>query len=110
MSADLFGGLAAAELLQAAIDPLRRELLLEAVLPQPLMEAGEVDTVEPLVLIEAGEDDGLGARRRIFLHLKALRADFLHHALHRRVDRGDRVMAGLEMRLERAFARPRDRA
>ena len=37
--------------------------------------------------------------------LQALRADFLHHALHRRVDAGDADVPRLEIRLEHAVAR-----
>ena len=53
--------------------------------------AGEVDAVERLVLVEAARTRSCvlpvaGSTMR----LQALRADLLHHALHRRVDRADR--------------------
>src|SRR5438105_3146248 len=41
------------------------------------------------ILVEAGEDDRLLASLRIHVLLQALRADFLHHALHRRIDARD---------------------
>ena len=42
------------------------------------------------------------------MHLQALRADFLHHALHRRVDGADRRVAGLQIRREQAVPCLRD--
>src|SRR5262249_13790837 len=56
-----------------------------------------------------GENDVFDSGRRIAMRLQALRADFFHHALHRRIDRRDRPVAGLEMRRENAFARLRHR-
>src|SRR5207245_964956 len=44
--------------LQTVIDPRRSQLFLHAVLPQPRLEAGEVDQIERLVLVETGEDVG----------------------------------------------------
>ena len=49
----------------------------------------EVNPVQFLVLIEAREHVARGSRHRINLRLRALRANLLHHALHRRVDRVD---------------------
>src|SRR5580658_1985898 len=83
------GGGAGAEVVETAVDPQLRQLLLKGVLAETLPEGAEVDVVERLVLVEAGEHDRLGAGRGILLHLQALRADLLHHALHRRVDGGD---------------------
>ena len=45
------------------------------------------------------------ARDRIDVLLQALRADFLHHALHRRVDAGDADVLLLEIRREHAVTR-----
>ena len=82
-SRPLFRRFSHAKLLEAAVDPQRRQLLLEAVLRQALAQAGKIDAIESLILVEAGEDDGFLAGRGILLHLQALGADFLHHALHR---------------------------
>ena len=49
------------------------------------------------------------AGRRIDLRLQALRADLLHHALHRRVDRADRGVARLQQRRQHAVPRRADR-
>src|SRR4051812_21220105 len=83
-------GLAPAEVPQAAVDPQLGQLFLRAVLRQPPAQGAEIDPVEVLILVEAGEDDRLGAGRRIEMALQALSADLLHHALHRRVDRRNR--------------------
>ena len=40
---------------QRAVDPLCRQLLLRAVLPQPLIQRRKIDPVQRLVLVEAGE-------------------------------------------------------
>ena len=48
-------------------------------------------------------------RRRVDVRLQALRADFLHHALHRRVDRPDRGVARLQVRRQHAVPRRADR-
>src|ERR1041385_6630571 len=80
------GGGPPAEVAEAAVDPELRQLLLRAVLREAAAQGAEIDAVEVLVLVEAGEDDSLGAGRRLVVPLQALRADFLHHALHRRVD------------------------
>src|SRR5690349_7446193 len=77
------------QLLQAAADPERGQLLLHAVLGEALGEGAEVDLVERLVLVEAGEDVGGLAGLRVDVRLQALRADLFHHALHRAVDRAD---------------------
>src|SRR6266508_5955939 len=91
---------------QRAVDPQPRELFLHAVLVEPRTQIVEVDAVEILVLIEAGEHHALDAGYGIAMHLQALGADFLHHALHRRVDRGDRLVPGLEMLREHSLPRP----
>jgi len=75
--------------LTAAVVRLLRCFLPQSQLPQR--------AVELLVLVEAGEHDALEPGRGIAVDLQALRADLLHHALHRRVDGGDRLVAGLEM-------------
>ena len=51
----------------------------------------EVDAVERLVLVEAGKHVAGLAASPDRVRLQALRADLLHHALHRRVDRADRA-------------------
>jgi hypothetical protein len=43
------------------------------------------------------------------MRLQALSADLLHHALHRRVDRAEREVAGLQMGLEQMVAGARHR-
>src|ERR1700704_2913507 len=102
-------GLPQAQLPQRAVDPQPRELLLHAVLAEPGAQIAEVDAVEVLVLVEAGKYHALDAGHGIAMHLQALGADLLHHALHRRVDGGDRLVAGLEMLGEDAGPRPADR-
>ena len=72
------------------------------------VQVREVHPVHVLVLVEAREDDGLLAGLRIDVPLQALRADFLHHALHRRVDAGDRDVVVLQVRRERREARRLD--
>ncbi len=61
-------------------------LLLHGVLAQARVEVREVHAVQLLILVEAGEDELLLAGDRVHVLLQALRAHFLHHALHRRVD------------------------
>ena len=58
--------------------------------------------VERLILVEAGEDNRFLARLWIFMHLEALGADLLHHALHRRVDAADGVMVRVQIGAEEA--------
>src|SRR5688572_14861656 len=86
--------------LERAPDPPRGDLLRQRVLAEPVAQAREVHVVEVLVLIEAGEHVRGLARRGIAVRLQALRADLLHHALHRRVDGADAAMTGLEIRRE----------
>src|SRR5215831_14416514 len=105
----LFRRLPQTQLPQRAVDPQARELFLHAVLVEPGPQIVEIDAVEILVLIEAGEHHALDATGGIAMHLQALRADFLHHALHRRIDRGNRLVSGLEMLREHALPRARDR-
>src|SRR5687767_4444091 len=94
-----FGG--GRELLEAAVDPQGGELFLNAVLREALGEGAEVDLVERLVLVEAGEDVAGLAGVRVDVGLQALGADLFHHALHRRVDGADRPVVGLQVRLQR---------
>src|SRR5262249_62353306 len=72
-------------LMKEVIQPHVRELLLHRILSKPSAEVREIHAVHVLILVEAREDDRLLAGLRIDVLLKALRADFLHHALHRRV-------------------------
>src|SRR5258708_38849116 len=73
-----------AQVPQRAVDPQPRELLLHAMLTQPRAQIVEVDAVEILVLVEAGEHHALDAACGIAWGLQALRANFLHHPFHRR--------------------------
>ena len=73
-------------MLQAAINPELGQLFLDAVLRQAAAQCAEIDAVHLLVLVEAGENHRLGTGHRVMMALQALRADLLHHALHRRVD------------------------
>src|SRR5262245_62654505 len=107
--ARILGRLAQAEMAQRAVDPQPRELLLHAVLPEPRAQNVEIDAIEILVLVEAGEHHTLDAAFRIAMDLQALRADLLHHALHRRVDGGDRLVPGLQVLRQHAFTRVLDR-
>src|SRR5437764_958398 len=97
-------GIAPAEVPEAPVDPQLGQLLLRAVLREPPAQGAEIDTVDVLVLVEAGENDRLGAARRVVMALQALRADLLHHALHRRVDRGDRAVVRAEIALQHGAA------
>ena len=81
------------------------DLLLHRVLTQPRMQVGEIDAVQFLILVVAGEDEFLAAGRRIDVALQTLRADFLHHALHRRVDAADATRSRLQIRRQRRVAR-----
>ena len=90
--------------MEAAVDPEFGELLLHAVLLQAGAEVAPIDFVERLVLIEAGEDHGLFAGFGILVHLQALGADLLHHALHRGVDAADGVMFRLQVLLQNPVA------
>src|SRR6266851_1115860 len=103
------GGLAPAEVPEATVDPQLGQLFLGAVLAETAAQSREIDAVEFLVLVEAGEHHGLGAARRVVMALQALRADLLHHALHRRVDRGDRAVPRAEIVLKGGAARLGDR-
>src|SRR5258706_14966477 len=89
--------IARADLLQTAVDPLLGQLFLYSVLRQTGAKVREVYVVHLLVLIEARENHGLLARYRIFVLLQALRANLFHHALHGRVDTGDRLVPVLEI-------------
>src|SRR5438309_919893 len=71
-------GFARAELAEAAVDPLFRELLLHAVLRKARAQVAPVHLIERLILIEATEDDGFCAARGVLVHLQALSADLLH--------------------------------
>ena len=88
--------------LKAAADPERSEFFLDSVLRQALGEGAEVDLVEGLVLVEAGEDVGGLAGLRVDVGLEALGADFFHHALHRAVDGANRPVGGLQVLLQDA--------
>src|ERR1700720_1183041 len=92
-------------MLQAAVDPEFSEFFLDAVLREAATEGAEIDAVHLLVLVEAGEDDRLGAGHRIAVALQALRADLLHHALHRRIDRRDRAVVRAEIAFQSRLPR-----
>src|SRR5215211_2212779 len=77
------------------VQPQVRQLLLHGVGAQARVEVREVHPVERLILVEAGEDEGLHARLGVNVLAEALRADLLHHALHRAVDGADADVTGL---------------
>src|SRR5436309_3416203 len=93
-----------ADLTQAAVDPLLRQLLLDAVLREARAESVPIHVIERLVLIKAGEYHGLFSSERILVKLEALRADLFHHALHWRVDASDRFVIGFEIRSQNCVA------
>src|ERR1044071_7331781 len=97
-------------LAQQPRQPQIRQLLQHRVLAQSCAEVDEVDVVEVLVLVEAGEDERLLLRLRVDVALEALRADLLHHALHRGVDRADADVLLGQVRREHAVARVLHRA
>jgi hypothetical protein len=69
------------------------------------MQAGDrARPLHVLILVEAGEDERLAAGRRIDVLLQALRADLFHHALHGRVDAGDRCHITFHVRSKYAVA------
>src|SRR5439155_24375289 len=78
------------------------------ILRQACIERVEVDFVDRMILAEAREDIANLAALRIAMRLEALRGDFFHHALHRRVDRRDAPVPRLQMRLEQRMARAAD--
>src|SRR4051812_7374762 len=98
-------GVAPAKVPEAPVDPQLGQLLLRAVLRQPPAQGAEIDPVDVLVLVEAGEDDRFGAARGVVMALQALGTDLLHHALHWRVDRRDRAVVRAEIALQRGAAR-----
>jgi ABC-type Fe3+-hydroxamate transport system substrate-binding protein len=61
-------------MLRAAVDPELRQFLLDAVLREAAARGSEIDAVHFLILVEAGEDDGLGAGHRVTVALQTLRA------------------------------------
>src|SRR5258708_36581101 len=84
-----------AQLPQRAVDPQPRELLLHAILTQPRAQIVEIDAVEILALVKAGEHHAFGAACGIAVDLPALLANLLHHPSHRRVDGSEILMSGL---------------
>jgi hypothetical protein len=68
---------ALAEVVEAAVDPELGQLFLCAILGEAPVQGPKIDAVHFLVLVEAGEDDSLGAGDGIAVLLQALRADFL---------------------------------
>src|SRR5579863_6775155 len=58
---------------EAAVDPEPAQLLLERVLAEARAQVGEVDLVDRLILVEAGEHHSLLAGGGVALHLQALR-------------------------------------
>src|SRR6185503_8736352 len=70
------------ELRHAVAQPAGAEFLRQGILLQAFIQALEIDLVERLVLVEAGEYVARFAGNRIAVRLQALRADLLHHALH----------------------------
>src|SRR5207244_11639278 len=88
---------------------LTRDYCLQSTPPEALRERTKSHSVDGLVLIEAGKYVTSLAGMRIAVRLQALGADFLEHALHRRVDRADREVMRLEIFPEHVVARARDR-
>jgi hypothetical protein len=78
-------------------------------LRQAPVQRREIDAVHLLILVEAGKDNSLSAGLGVALQLQSLRADLFHHALHRRVDRGDRPVIRPEIVLETCPVRLGDR-
>ena len=75
-------------LCQQVVKPQIRHFFLHGVCAQTIIEVFEIDLVEYLILIEARENRFcLFAGYRIDMFLQALCTDFLHHALHWRVNR-----------------------
>src|SRR5437764_226126 len=70
-------------LLEQVVEPQRGELFLERVSPEAHAQVVPVHPIHRLVLIEAGEDEGLLAGLRVAVLAEALGADLFHHALHR---------------------------
>jgi hypothetical protein len=85
---------------EAAVDPQSSKLLLHSVERKACAKHVEIDLIKRLVLIEAREDDGFFSGLRVDVALKALSANFLHHALHGRIDAGNAAMIGMEEWLE----------
>lgn len=76
-------GVAPFQAYQTTVYPLRGQFFLHRILPQARFQAGEIDTVQGLILIETGKDVGSLAGLGIDVRLQALGADLFHHALHR---------------------------
>ena len=70
---------------EGPIQPHVCELFLNTVGAEPLVKIFEIDKVEMLVLVKAGEDEELFAGVRVDVPLQTLGTDLFHHALHRRV-------------------------
>jgi len=69
------------------------------------MQEGEVHSIQGLVLVKAAEDEAFFACTDVDVALQALRANFLQHALHGRVDGADGFVRGLKEAGKLAFAR-----
>jgi len=66
---------------RAVLEPLRGDLFLQCVLLQALVQRPEIDRVQRLVLIEAGEHDRAFAGAHVAVHLQALaQISFIMHA------------------------------
>jgi hypothetical protein len=74
------------------VDPELGYLFLRSVLGETRAKAAEIHVIERLILVKAREYYSFFACDRVLVHLEALGADFLHHALHRGVDAADRVV------------------
>ena len=85
-------------------NPSGGQFFLYAVLAQTRRQPAEVNLIKRLILIEAGKYISNLACRRIFMRLKTLSADLFHHALHRRIDRTNREVIRLEIRLKLVMA------
>ena len=72
------------------------------------MQVREVDAVQFLILVVAGEDELLAPGSRVDVALEALGANLFHHALHRRVDAADADVRRVQIGLQHAVAREPD--
>src|SRR5437764_4141324 len=83
-----------------SIQPHICQLFLDAVCAQAFVEVFEIDEIEMLVLVKAGEDKKLFAGVWIDMALQTLRTDLFHHALHRRIDRTDSGVTLIQIRFK----------
>ena len=72
---------------QAAVNPLRGQFFLYRILRESRGEAGEIDPVQRLILIEAGEHVGAFARGRITCGCRhCAQISFIMHCIGELID------------------------